>query len=408
MEVTGIRGIDALDATGRTVFMRVDFNVPMQEGAVTDDARIVAALPTLRRLREQGARLVLASHLGRPKGGPDPAYSLLPVGRHLAGLLQDDVVFSAQCVGDGVQKAISDLPPGGVLLLENLRFEPGEEKADPALAAALASLADVYVNDAFGAAHRAHASTYTMVQHFGEGRKFAGLLVQRELEALGTLLGTPEPPFIGILGGAKVSDKIRIIENLLGRLDTLIIGGAMAYTFLRAQGHRTGRSLVEEDRVELAAHLLKSAASRRTQVLLPVDHIVSTSIDGEAEVCATIDMPDTVAGFDIGPATVALFRSAIARAATVIWNGPAGVFEKPQFAAGTMAVANALADHRHARVVVGGGDSAAALAMSGRVRDVYHVSTGGGASLEFLEGRELPGIAALRSGHRFETVRGES
>ncbi len=403
MELSGIRSLSDLQVEGRTVFVRVDFNVPLDDGVIGDDARIFAALPTIRALRDRGARIMLGSHLGRPKGERRDDMSMVPVGIRLAELLDDEVIVPDDCVGDAVGKLARDLPRGGVMLLENLRFQPGEEKADPVFASELAAPADVYVNDAFGTAHRAHASTYTMVRHFDDAHRAAGLLVKKELDHLGPLLHDPEHPFVGILGGAKVSDKIGVIENLLGRIDTLLIGGAMAYTFLKARGVAVGSSLVEADRVELARDLLRSAESRRTKVLLPVDHVVAASIDAESgEVTDDESIPDGRAGFDIGPRTVALFGEAIARAATIVWNGPSGVFEREPFSAGTMAIANAVAD-ADAFSVVGGGDSAAALARSGRADDVSHVSTGGGASLEFLEGRDLPGIAALRAGHRFDS-----
>ncbi len=403
MELSGIRSLSDLQVEGRTVFVRVDFNVPLDDGVIGDDARIVAALPTIRALRDRGARIMLGSHLGRPKGERRDDMSMVPVGIRLAELLDDEVIVPDDCVGDAVGKLARDLPRGGVMLLENLRFQPGEEKADPVFASELAAPADVYVNDAFGTAHRAHSSTYTMVRHFDDAHRAAGLLVKKELDHLGPLLHDPEHPFVGILGGAKVSDKIGVIENLLGRIDTLLIGGAMAYTFLKARGVAVGSSLVEADRVELARDLLRSAESRRTKVLLPVDHVVAASIDAESgEVTDDESIPDGRAGFDIGPRTVALFGEAIARAATIVWNGPSGVFEREPFSAGTMAIANAVAD-ADAFSVVGGGDSAAALARSGRADDVSHVSTGGGASLEFLEGRDLPGIAALRAGHRFDS-----
>jgi phosphoglycerate kinase len=401
MELSGIRYLKDLQLAGKTAFIRVDFNVPLDGSTITDDARIRAAVPTIQFVRAAGAKVVLGSHLGRPKGGPEAKYSLLPVAEHLAVLLGTEVILSDDCVGDGVAKAIHDLPAGGVLMLENLRFHAAEEKGDPIFAAQLAALADVYINDAFGTAHRAHASTYTMVQHFPDTARAAGFLVEKELTALGPLLRDAAKPYVGILGGAKVSDKIKVIENLLGKLDTLLIGGAMAYTFLKAQGFDTGSSLVEEDRVELARQLLKQAEARKTRVVLPSDHIVSDSINGKGSLCATTSIPDGMAGFDIGPETTKLFAAYIAKAATIIWNGPAGVFEKPEFSKGTFAIANAVADC-DAVVVVGGGDSAAAIAASGRAGDVTHVSTGGGASLEFLEGIDLPGIAALRSGHKFD------
>ncbi|TVR02554.1 MAG: phosphoglycerate kinase [Deltaproteobacteria bacterium] len=401
MELTGIRYLDDLDVSGRVVFVRVDFNVPLSEGAVADESRIRASLPTIAHLREAGARVVLASHMGRPGGKPDPALSLAPAGSVLAGLLDTEVVLPDDCVGDGVRKVIRDLDDGGVVLLENLRFHEAETRNDPLFASCLAEHASVYVNDAFGTAHRAHASTYGMVRHFGEGRRAAGRLIERELEALGPLLRNPSRPYVGIVGGAKVSDKLKVLQALIHRLDVLLIGGAMAYTFLAARGVHVGASRVEPDRIETARALLKSAESRGVRVLLPEDHVVAASLDAaKGRETGTVEIPGAEMGLDIGPRTIARFREAIAEAATVFWNGPLGVFEREPFARGTFAIAEAVADCG-AKTVVGGGDSALALERSGRAGDVTHVSTGGGASLEFLEGRDLPGIAALRAGHRF-------
>lgn len=402
MELSGIRNVEEADVGGRTVFVRVDFNVPMRDGVITDDARIRAALPTINLLRERGARLVLASHMGRPKGERKPELSLEPAGARLAELIGADVIFADDCVGAAVAKVIRDLPQGGVVLLENLRFHTAEKKGDKVFASELAALADVYVNDAFGTAHRAHASTYTMAQFFPEERRFAGLLIGKELDHLGPLLQGPARPYLGIVGGAKVSDKLTVIENLIGKLDVLLIGGAMAYTFLAAKDTRIGKSLVEPEMFDHARALLASADVRKTRIVLPTDHIVAPSIDAdEGTPTKGVNIEDGVAGFDIGPKSLALFSREIREAATVFWNGPVGVFEKPAFSAGTFGLANALADS-HATVVVGGGDSAAALKAAGRADDVDHVSTGGGASMEFIEGRDLPGIAALRAGHRFK------
>jgi phosphoglycerate kinase len=403
MELSGIRSVTDADLGGRTVFVRVDFNVPMKDGTITDDARIRAALPTIEHLRSQGARIVLASHLGRPKNGPDPAFSMLPVAARLAELLDAEVVAPDDCVGHAVERLARDLPEGGVMLLENVRFHEGEKKGDKVFASALAEVADAYVNDAFGAAHRADASTYTMVQFFPEDRRFAGLLIDRELRHLAPLLHNPERPYVGILGGAKVSDKLRVIENLIGRLDALLIGGAMAYTFLAARGVNVGKSLVEHDMFEAARQLMSSAETRKTRLVLPVDHVVAASIDADSgTITPGESIPDGLAGFDIGPGSIERFTREIRGAATVFWNGPVGVFERPPFETGTRAVAQALADV-DAFVVVGGGDSASALARFELVDAVTHVSTGGGASLEFIEGRDLPGIAALRAGHRFKS-----
>src|SRR5581483_3858882 len=390
--------IDELELTGKRAFVRVDYNVPLasRDGRVeiTDDSRIRASLPTVRYAIEHGARVVLASHLGRPKGKPDPAQSLAPVARRLAELLGKPAPLAPDCVGPEVERAVAGLRDGDVLLLENLRFHAEEEKNDPGFARALASLADVWVNDAFGAAHRAHASTAGIAAFVPV--RAAGLLMRDEVRHLGQLLAGAERPFVAILGGAKVSDKIGVIESLLPKIDALLIGGAMAYTFLRAQGIGVGASRVEADKVDLARETLAKAAKRGARVLLPTDHVAARKPEAGAEskVCG----PAIDAGWlgvDIGPATRAAFAREIAGARTVLWNGPMGIFEIPEFAAGTVAVAHALADARQATTVVGGGDSVAAVAQAGVADRITHISTGGGASLEFLEGRTLPGIAAL-------------
>ncbi|HTM31808.1 MAG TPA: phosphoglycerate kinase [Vicinamibacterales bacterium] len=387
-----------LELAGKTVFIRVDFNVPIKDGRITDDTRITAALPTIAYALEADATVVLASHLGRPKGKPAPEYSLKPVADHLATLLGRDVIFASDCIGEparqGVDKA-KGRTGSRIVLLENLRYHAEEEKNDAGFAAALASLADAYVNDAFGAAHRAHASVAAMVPHFKQAA--AGLLMEKELTYLGMALGNPERPFVGILGGAKVSDKIEVIESLLGRVDRLIIGGAMAYTFFKALGMPVGRSLVEDDKLDAARSILSHAQTRGVQLLLPVDHVVADKIDAAAQT-AVLEVRDSAIGdrmgLDIGPATAHLFAGALKDAKTVVWNGPMGVFEVTPFAAGTMAVARACAAVK-GTTIIGGGDSVAAVNAAGVADKMTHISTGGGASLEFLAGETLPGVAAL-------------
>ena len=402
MNLSGIRALNDLQVEGKTAFVRVDFNVPMDGDTITDDARIRAAIPTIEKLREQGAVVVLGSHFGRPKGEPNPKYSLAPVAQRLHELIKTDVVFTDDCVGDGVKKVIKDAKLGDVILLENLRFHKAEEKNDALFAKDLASLADVYVNDAFGASHRKHASTYAMVEHFPADRRAMGLLVQREMEFLAPLLSQAQRPYVGIMGGAKVSDKIKVIENLIGRLDWLLIGGAMAYTFLAAQDISTGKSLVETDKIDLARRLLQRAEKSNTKIVLPLDHGVAPEFSSDArEDTNGVLIPADKMALDIGPQTIARFEEIIASAKTIIWNGPVGLFEREAYSLGTFAIANAVANNKQALSVIGGGDSAAAIVAAGRAQDVSHVSTGGGASLEFLEGKELPGIAGLRAGHKF-------
>src|SRR5271169_70995 len=390
--------IQDIDLRGKRVFIRVDFNVPLKEGVVTDDTRIRETLPTLKLAIQKGGRLVLASHLGRPKGGPDPKYSLAPVAKKLQELLERPVVFAGDCVGPDAEAKSKALADGDVLLLENVRFHPEEEKNDENFSKQLAALCDgLFVCDAFGSAHRAHASVVGITRFVKQAA--AGLLMERELAYLGKALSNPERPFVAVLGGAKVSDKIEVVENLMRVADGMLIGGGMAYTFLKSQGLPVGNSLVEADKLDLARKLLADAKQRGFRLLLPTDHVLGARFkpDTETQITSVTSTPDGWMGLDIGPDTIANYSAELARAKTIVWNGPMGVFEMPVFANGTLEIARAVAvaTAKGATSIVGGGDSVAAIHAAGLADKVSHISTGGGASLEFLGGRKLPGVEAL-------------
>ncbi|APC79970.1 phosphoglycerate kinase [Clostridium botulinum] len=390
------KSIEDIDVKGKKVLVRCDFNVPLNEGKITDENRLVGALPTIKYLMEKGAKIILCSHMGKPKGEPKKELSLLPVAKRLSEILNKEVIFADDdnVVGENAKKAVEDMKDGDVVLLQNTRYRKEETKNEEVFSKELASLADVFVNDAFGTAHRAHCSTVGVTNYLKEAA--CGYLIQKELKFLGNAVEKPERPFVAILGGAKVSDKINVINNLLDKVDTLIIGGGMGYTFLKAQGYTIGNSLVEEDKVEYSKEMIDKAKEKGVNLLLPIDNVVADKFDKDASPVVTEDqnIGEGYMGLDIGPKTAKIYSDAIKSAKTVVWNGPMGVFEFKSFANGTIEVAKAMADS-DAVTIIGGGDSAAAVNILGFGDKMTHISTGGGASLEFLEGKELPGIAAL-------------
>lgn len=386
-----------IDIKGKTVLMRVDFNVPIIDGTITDDNRVVQALPSITYIVDQGAKLVLTSHLGRPKGKPNPEFSLEPVSQHLAGLVSAPVHFASDCVGEAAVKAISDATAGEIVVLENVRFHTGETENDPQFAQQLAAHADIFVNDAFGSSHRAHASVAGVTAYMNES--VSGFLLEKEITYLSDSVNDPKRPFVAILGGAKVSDKIPVIQRLLTKVDTIIIGGGMAYTFLATKGYSVGNSLLEEDKIPMAQSLMNQALEAGVNLMLPVDLVIADDFSNDAnrKVVTSDGILDNWESLDIGPETISLFAAAITQAKTVLWNGPMGVFEMPNFAIGTQSIAKALvsATEHGATTIIGGGDSASAIKQAGLSDQVSHVSTGGGASLEYLEGKELPGLSHL-------------
>lgn len=410
MNTTGINFIEDFDLNEKKVLIRVDFNVPLRDGKVTDDTRIRAALPTIVYAVEAGAQVILCSHFGRPGGKVDRKYSLEPVAAHLAEILDTEtllydteVFFPESVVGDDVKEVLTEMRNRRqIMLLENLRFEPGEKSGDDDLARQLAELADVYINDAFGVCHRKHASVYTINKYFDRHHRGVGYLIKAELEGLSRLLDRPAKPYVAVVGGAKVSDKLGVLHALVDRVDTILVGGAMAYTFLSAQGQPIGKSMVEADFIEEAKAILTKAQAKNTDILLPLDHRIASSIDAtSAQVTSDVAIPAEMMALDIGPQTEELFRQVIAEAATVFWNGPLGVFENPAFAPGTLATARAVAES-DAYTVIGGGDSVAAAAKAEVLDQIDHVSTGGGASLQVVEGKTLPGIESLRPNYPFD------